>query len=136
MPEDVISSIIKLYLWPRIITTTATVQKAELIDCVERAIVIMRGDKYNLIVLEIKSSGIVLQAQSDMGNINEIVENSVVEGKELKIALNGKYLLDAVKALEGEKVLMSFNSPMQPYTVESAEEKGSEYLMMPVKMEN
>jgi len=68
--------------------------------------------------------------------VNEIVENSEVEGKELKIALNGKYLLDALKALDGEKALISFNSPMQPYTVESVDEKGSEYLMMPVKMEN
>lgn len=126
----------KEHIFPAAFTTTATVNRAELIDCVERAIVIMRGDKYNLIVLDIKNSGIVLQAQSDMGNVNEIVEDSIVEGKELKIALNGKYLLDALKALDGEKALMSFNSPMQPYVVESADAKGSEYLMMPVKMEN
>ena len=96
----------------------------------------MRGDKYNLIVLEIKSSGIVLHAQSDMGNINEIVENSAVEGKELKIALNGKYLLEALKALEGDQAILSFNTPMSPYTVVGGGEASSEYLMMPVKLDN
>ena len=74
--------------------------------------------------------------KSDMGNVNEILEKSEVEGKELKIALNGKYLLEALKALSGEKAVLSFNSPMSPYTVESVEENGSEYLMMPVKMDN
>ena len=126
----------KEHIFPAAFTTTVTADKAELIDCVERAIVIMRGDKYNLIVLEIKSTGIVLQAQSDMGNVNEIVENSAVEGKELKIALNGKYLLEALKALEGEQAILSFNTPMSPYTVVGANENSSEYLMMPVKMDN
>ena len=126
----------KEHIFPAAFTTTATVNRAELIDCVERAIVVMRGDKYNLIVLDVKTGGIVLQAQSDMGNVNEIIENSEVEGKELKIALNGKYLLEALKALEGEKAVLSFNTPMSPYTVVSADVKGSEYLMMPVKLEN
>ena len=126
----------KEHIFPAAFTTKATVDRAELMDCVERAIVIMRGDKYNLIVLEIKTGGIVLQAQSDMGNVNEILEKSEVEGKELKIALNGKYLLEALKALDGEKAVLSFNSPMSPYTVEGLEENGSEYLMMPVKMDN
>ncbi|MBO5363366.1 MAG: DNA polymerase III subunit beta [Clostridia bacterium] len=126
----------KEHIFPAAFTTSVTVDRAELIDCVERAIVVMRGDKYNLIVLEVKASGIVLQAQSNMGNVNEIVERSEVEGKELKIALNGKYLLEALKALDGEKAVLSFNTPMSPYTVVGLEEKSSEYLMMPVKLEN
>ena len=44
--------------------------------------------------------------------------------------------MDALKALEGETAVLSFNTPMSPYTVESVDKKGSEYLMMPVKMEN
>jgi DNA polymerase III sliding clamp (beta) subunit (PCNA family) len=41
-----------------------------------------------------------------------------------------------LKALDGEKAVLSFNSPMSPYTVESLTENGSQYLMMPVKMDN
>ena len=126
----------KEHIFPASFTTTATVQKAELIDCVERAIVIMRGHKYSLIMLEITSSGIVLQANSDMGNVNEILESATVEGKELKIALNGKYLLDALKAVKGEQAALSFNTAMAPYTVTGVDEQTNEYLMMPVKMDN
>ena len=65
------------------------------------------------------------------------MENSEIEGKELKIALNGKYLLEALKALNGEQAVLSFNTPMSPYTVVGAGSKNtSEYLMMPVKMDN
>ena len=77
-----------------------------------------------------------MQANSDMGNVNEIVESSVVEGKELKIALNGKYLLDALKAVDGEKAKLLFNTPMAPYTVTGVDEQTNEYLMMPVKLDN
>ena len=123
----------KEHIFPASFTTTVTVSRAELIDCVERAIVIMRGDKYNLIALDIKTTGIVSQAQSEMGNVNEILETAAIEGKELKIALNGKYLLEALKAVDGESAVLLFNTPMSPYTVQSGEEKVSEYLMMPIK---
>ena len=126
----------KEHIFPASFATSVIVDKAELIDCVERAIVITRGVKFNLIMLDVRSTGVVMQANSDMGNVNEIVESSVVEGKELKIALNGKYLLDALKAVDGEKAKLLFNTPMAPYTVTGVDEQTNEYLMMPVKLDN
>ena len=54
----------------------------------------------------------------------------------MKIALNGKYLLEALTALEGDQAILSFNTPMSPYTVVGGGEASSEYLMMPVKLDN
>ena len=119
-------------IFPAEFTTTITVNRNELIESVERAIILIRGDKNNLIVFEMKNDGARITANSEMGNVAEFV-NAALQGKELKIAMNGKYLLDALKALEEESVVLSFNTPVSPFTAENAEKKQSEYLILPVR---
>ena len=119
-------------IYPIDFTTYVTVNRAELIESAERASVLIRGDKNNLITFDIKNGKIVLNANSEMGKVEETVLADL-EGKELKIAMNGKYLLDAIKALEEEKVLLSFNTSVSPFTLENATEKQCKYLILPVR---
>ena len=59
-------------------------------------------------------------------------EDSItVEGKEIKIAMNGKFLIDAMKALEDDVIKLSFNKDTSPFTV--TDTSVSEYLIMPVR---
>lgn len=119
-------------IYPVEFDTVLKVKREELIDCVERASVLIRGDKNNLIVFDIKNSGLTITANSEIGNFAETLSSETV-GKELKIAMNGKYLMEAVKALEEEKVVLSFNNPVSPFTVENEEDKTSSYLVLPVR---
>ena len=70
-----------------------------------------------------------------MGKIEESVFANL-DGKELKIAMNGKYLSDAVKALNEENIVLSFNSSVSPFTIENAEDKRFQYLILPVRTSN
>ena len=119
-------------IYPVDFTTKLTVKRAEMIDSVERASVLIRGDKNNLISFDIKLGKILITANSDMGKVEETV-SADLNGKELKIAMNGKYLLDALKALDGEEVLLSFNTSVSPFTLENAEGGSSQYLILPVR---
>ncbi len=119
-------------IYPIDFTTYVTVNKAEIVDSVERASVLIRGDKNNLVVFDIKNGKIVINANSDMGKVEEIV-GAELEGKELKIAMNAKFLLDAIKALDEEKILFSFNSSVSPFTLENMENKTCKYLILPVR---
>ena len=94
-------------IFPVAFLTTVVVPREELIDSVERASVLIRGDKNNLITFDLKIDKIVINANSDMGKVEETVSASL-DGKELKIAMNGKYLLDALKALTTKEILLSF----------------------------
>ena len=120
-------------IYPIDFTTRVVAKRAELIDSVERASVLIRGDKNNLVILDVKNDKIVINANSDMGKVEETVV-AELEGKEIKIAMNGKFLLDALKALEEEQVLLSFNMPISPFTVENVEDKRSQYLIVPIRM--
>ena len=122
-------------IYPVDFTTRVVAKRAEMIDSVERASVLIRGDKNNLITFDIKPERIVINANSDMGKVEETV-TAELDGKELKIAMNGKYLLDALKALDGEDVLLSFNTSVSPFTLENTENKSSQYLILPVRTSN
>lgn len=120
-------------IFPQEFTTTVTVQKSVLIESVERASVLIRGDKNNLVVFDIKSNKITLNANSEIGNVSEQIDADV-SGEELKIAMNAKYLLDALKALTENVAVLSFNSSISPFTIENLEDKNSAYLVLPVRM--
>ena len=119
-------------IFPAEFTTKLFVSKSELIESIERAIILIRGNKDNLILFDMKSDGVRITANSEIGNVAEFV-SAELEGKELRIAMNGKYLLDALKAVEEEMVVISFNTPVSPFTVEGTQVKQSSYLMMPVR---
>ncbi len=119
-------------IYPVEFTTELTLLKDELIRSIERASIVIRGDKNNLVLFDIKPSGLVITANSEMGNFAESVSASL-SGKELKIAMNGKYILDALKALTEEKTVLSFNTSISPFTVENETDKTSSYLVLPVR---
>ena len=122
-------------IYPVEFDTKVIVKKSELVESVERASVLTRVDKNNLVLFDIKFGKIVITANSDIGKIEESVVGDL-KGLELKIAMNGKFLLDALKVLTEEKVILSFNSSIQPFTVENIEDKRFEYLVLPVRTSN
>ena len=122
-------------IFPSEFSTRVTVKKSDILDSVERASVMIRGDKNNLLLFDIKAGKMIINANSDIGKIEETVQADL-QGKELKIAMNGKYLLDAIKALEEEEITLSFNSPVSPFTVENQIDKRYQYLILPVRTSN
>ena len=82
-----------------------------------------------------KMNKIVINANSEMGKVEETVAADL-DGKELRIAMNGKFLLDAVKALDEENIVLSFNTSVSPFTIENAGDKTCQYLVLPVRTSN
>lgn len=119
-------------IFPEKFETNICLSRAELIECIERASVMTRGDKNNLLLFDIKGGNLQITANSEFGSLSEGVKVDM-SGKELKIALNGKFLSDALKALDEERVKISFNSPIMPFTLENTDAKESAYLILPVR---
>lgn len=117
---------------PKEFTTRATVKKADIEDSIGRASVLIKGDKNNLIIMDIKNGAIRITSNSDMGGVDEKVEADI-EGKELKIAMNSKFVYDAVKAMGSEEVVFGFNSAIAPFVCTERENKDYLYLILPVR---
>ena len=82
---------------PKSFITEVTVEKDALKASIERAAILVRNDKNSLIIFDIGGDKIEISSASEIGNVQEPVK-AVIEGKDVKIAMNSKFIIDAVNA--------------------------------------
>jgi len=112
--------------------TEVNLKREELIRSVERAAILIRGDKNNLVTLNIGGGQVKISSASEAGTVEECVR-AQIEGREVTISMNAKYLLEGLHALEEEEVVLSFNGPISPFILQNKEKKDSLYLILPVR---
>lgn len=117
---------------PASFSTTVTLKKSELVASVERAAILIRGDKNNLITLNVGPDFVKIASSSEVGNVSESVK-AQTNGMEFSISMNAKFLLDALKVLDEEEVVLSFNGAISPFIVQNKNEKHNLYLILPVR---
>ena len=77
----------------------------------------------------------IIATQTDLGTSREEIDVDL-EGKELTIAFNPKYLIDALKAIEDERVYLQFISSYTPCIIHPQEGEKYKYLILPVRVNN
>ena len=120
---------------PRSFITTVTVEKDKLKASIERAAILVRGDKNSLIIFDISGDTIEISSASEIGSVQEPVK-AEVDGKDVRIAMNSKFIIEAINALTEEKIVLSFNNQVQPFTCTNLENKDALYLILPVRTSN
>lgn len=113
---------------------TATVDTFELLSSIERLYVIAReANENNTVVLNIRSGSIEAHTEADIGSAYEKIECEM-KGKELEIAFNAKFLLEAVKTIGVEKTELVFGGELQPCLVKPLNAEGQINFILPVKI--
>lgn len=120
---------------PKDFTTRVAVNKELLKASIERAAILVRGDKNSLIIFDVSSDKIEISSNSEIGNVQEPVK-AQTEGKDVKIAMNSKFIIEAVNALDEDEILISFNNQIQPFICENIKDKSKLYLILPVRTAN
>lgn len=110
------------------INTKITVLKGQLEDAIDRASLLARHDKNNLVRMDVKSNLLTLTSSSNIGNIKENLTVSV-EGKDISLSFNAKYISDCLKNIEEEYISLNLNSPSTHFTITSPSDK-DEYLYL------
>lgn len=121
-------------LGPKDYCTTVTINRQQLEDGLERASLLAKGDKNNLVKFDIKDKILELSSNSEVGNIHEKIAVGL-SGKDLTIAFNAKYYMDALRALNEEFVKIKFLSAVSPCIITSVEKEYEyTYLILPVRI--
>ncbi|MDF2999985.1 MAG: dnaN [Bacillota bacterium] len=109
------------------------VSRSELLNSIERASLLAKEGKNNLIKLSIFRDKIIITSRSEEGNVKEevFVEK---EGADLDIGFNSKYLLDVLKAVSDDSIAMEFNTSVSPCLIKPVEGNAYEYLVLPVRI--
>lgn len=115
--------------------TELTVQTDELTDAIDRAALIARDRDNHMVRLELTQNTLILSSSSpEIGNVSDSVEATSKQGEDLSIAFNAKYVLEALKAMSGNEVVVRFNGSNQPFTMHEVGTQNGLQLISPVLM--
>lgn len=104
-----------------------------LLDSIERASLLAKEGKTNLIKMDIHGESITITSNSQYGNVYEEVPITL-EGDGLKIAFNSKYFIDVLKIIDVEEVFMELSSSVSPCLVKTMDGSNYTYLILPVRL--
>ncbi len=112
--------------------TRVKINKKDLYGCVDRATILLRESDKRPVILDIHEKEIQMKMRTKLGSMNEKV-NVEMEGKELSIAFNPKYIVDVLRVIEEEEIYMYLFNSNAPCFIKD-EEESYIYLILPVNM--
>ena len=99
---------------------------------IERASLLAKEERSNLIKLNIADNRVKISSNTEVGNVEEFLECEI-NGPGLDIAFNSKYLLDGIKIMDEDEIVLNFTDSINPLIIN---EKSYTYLVLPVRLAN
>ncbi len=87
----------------------------------------------NLIRLDVQEDTLVITSNSQLGKVREEV-NINLQGDGVQIAFNSRYLLDVLKNMEEEDVVIEMTSSVSPCVIKGKNSNNAKYLVLPVRL--
>ena len=113
--------------------TMVTVNKREFQNSLERASLLAKEEKANLIKLSVMDNKINIRSNSEIGNVFETID-SHQEGENLNIAFNSRYILEGIKTIDNEEIELNFMGSLNPCIINGVEDDNYIYLVLPVRL--
>jgi len=118
---------------PQKITTRALIEKEELLKAIKLAAIFAKNEA-NVVILTTKKGILKLESQTkEVGSQENEIEGEV-EGEELRIAFNTKFLLDAISNAPSSQIMIEFSGPLSAALIKPIGVEGLEYIVMPVRL--
>lgn len=110
--------------------TKVTINKRELLDCIDRATLFVKEGEKKPIIMNLADHVMELKISSQIGSLDEMIDITL-EGKDIKIGFNPRFLMDALRVIDDEQVTIYFMNPKAPCFIRN-EEESYIYLILPV----
>lgn len=104
-----------------------------LLDSVERADIIARHADLPVIKLNISENILDIKANVETASSAEPIP-VITRGDDITIALNSRYLMDVLRAVDDPEVTLTFNTPTTPCVIERKGLQSYHYLILPVQI--
>lgn len=121
--------------WEKIIpqssTTRAVVEKEIILQAVKLASVFAKVEGFVTLKIIQGKLNILAEAKELGSQENEL--EAQIEGEDLQISFNTKFLTDALSACPSSQLLMEFLEPLSPTLIRPVGVEGLQYVVMPVR---
>lgn len=110
-------------LLPDMFATEMVVNATELSQAIDRASLVSRESKPNIVQLIISNQEVIVSVPSnEIGKVEETIEPRSLTGEDVKVAFNPDYMREALKAFDAVDVVIKFNSAIRPLLMQAAEQ--------------
>lgn len=115
--------------------TTVQVNGRKLLQAIDRASLLAREDRNNIVRFSAEGGNVIEVSSNspEIGKVEELIEAIDVNGEDLKISFSAKYMMDALKAIEGQDIAIHFTGAMRPFILKSMESDAILQLILPVR---
>ena len=115
--------------------TNVTVNGRSLLQAIDRASLLAREERNNVVRFSAsEGSDVEVSSNSpEVGKVEEQLQAQSIEGEDLKISFSAKFMMDALKAIDGQDVVIQFTGAMRPFVLKSALDDSILQLILPVR---
>ncbi|WP_166245797.1 DNA polymerase III subunit beta [Paenibacillus turpanensis] len=120
---------------PQVYKSEIVFQTKELADAIDRAYLMSREEKTNIVRMSAADDGEIeiSSSSTEIGKVTEQLVAKIVTGEPLKIAFNSKYMLDVLKVIDSETIRIGFTGAMSPMIVKPDEHTQILHLILPYR---
>lgn len=117
--------------------TKVRVKTKSLLDSFERVALFAKEnkekDKKSPVKMNIGIDGIILSCVSETGDAKEVIA-AVVEGKDIEIGFNPRYVIEALKAIDDPEICIEFTTGISPVLMKPVATSDFIYVVLPIKL--
>ena len=113
-------------------TTSFEINTKELLSSLERSMLISTDNKKTPVVLKITSNNLVLTSKADLADLYDELAIEML-GRDLTISFNPKFLIDAIKVIEEDVIVLGFNTELSPCIITEKDSDNCKYLVLPLR---
>lgn len=110
-----------------------SIDSTSLLNSIDRAS-LLTNEQTNIVKLTMNQDTVILSSFSqEIGSVEENLSKAFYKGEPLKISFSARYLTDAIKSINGQKVRVLFTGEMKPFIIKDFEREDIIQLVLPVR---
>lgn len=110
-----------------------SIDSTSLLNSIDRAS-LLTNEQTNIVKLTMNQDTVILSSFSqEIGSVEENLSRAFYKGEPLKISFSARYLTDAIKSINGQKVRVLFTGEMKPFIIKDFEREDIVQLVLPVR---
>ncbi|MEG0451557.1 MAG: DNA polymerase III subunit beta [Coprobacillus sp.] len=110
-----------------------SVDSTSLLNSIDRAS-LLSNEQTNIIKFNLDEDKVIISSYSqEIGSVEENLSKAFYKGQPLEISFSAKYLNDAIKSINTEKVRILFTGEMKPFIIKDLEKEDIIQLVLPVR---
>jgi DNA polymerase-3 subunit beta len=123
---------------PSMFKTELVLDTKNLTDAIDRAYLMSREEKTNIVRLTTLDNGVIeiSSSSTEVGRVTEQLDAKQFDGEPLRIAFNSKYMLDVLKVVDSEQIFIGFTGAMSPIVIRPTDHSYNTYVILPYRTTN